>query len=140
MKKTALAVLAFALPFVTFAQTATNNNTSTLTGLFTWIINFINTILVPLIFALAFLLFLFGVFKYFFSAGSNAEKNRTEGKQFIMYAIIGFFVMITIWGLVNIVVRTIPGLENQSRPCLPTFGAANCETGSGSTQPKVIGQ
>jgi len=90
-------------------------------GIVNWFITLINSSLVPLIFALAFLVFLFGVFKYFFSVGANAEENRQKGKQFIFWAVIAFAVMISVWGLVSILVRTVPGLQDQTRPCLPTF-------------------
>ena len=106
---------------------------STLTGLFTWFITLINTVLVPLIFALAFLLFLFGVFKYFFSSGAKAEENRKQGKQFIFWGVIAFAVMVSLWGIVNVLANTIPGLNNQARPCLPTFGNPNCPSGTSNT-------
>lgn len=131
MKQTALAFLSFLLPVITFAQVGPPagsqpalNNSNTLNELFAAVISFINSIAVPLIFALAFVFFLYGVFKYFFGSGSNAEKNRTEGKQFIMYGVIGFFVMISLWGLVNIAVRTF-GFEDDTMPPLPTFGPSS---------------
>ena len=36
----------------------------------------------------------------------RSEEKREEGKQTIMYDIIGIFVMVSIWGLVNILNRT----------------------------------
>lgn len=95
------------------------------------IINLINGVLVPLVFALAFITFLFGVFKYFF-AGAADEKKRSEGRQFIMWAIIAFAVMISVWGLVRVLAGTF-SLDSASRPCLPTFTGKqlDCSTGNG---------
>lgn len=108
-----------------------NGPNSTIDGIFSWFITFLNEVLVPLIFALAFLLFLFGVFKYFFSSGAKAEDNRKEGRKFVMWGVIAFAIMISLWGIVNVLVRTF-NFDNQARPCLPTFGNPNCENGSRS--------
>lgn len=114
-------------------------DSNTLTSLLSDFIGFINTILVPLVFALAFILFLFGVFKYFFASGAKADEGRQEGKKFITWGIIALAVMISVWGLVNILVRTF-GFEDESRPCLPTFsGDPNCPGQSSSNNPQIPG-
>lgn len=81
-----------------------------------------NTVLVPVIFALAFITFLWGVFQYFIVGATQPEK-RQEGVKFVMWSIIGFVVMISIWGIVNLVGNTLPTGPN-NRPNLPTFGSA----------------
>lgn len=81
------------------------------------ITNFINSTLVPLVFAIAFLVFLWGVFKYFILGGSD-EGKREEGRQLMLYAIIGFVLMISIWGIVNLLAGGL-GLEGQSLEDLP---------------------
>lgn len=95
-------------------------NPAVLVGLSGFVITIINAVIVPLIFAAAFLVFLWGVYTYFFLAAGNDEK-RKEGRTFIMYGIIGFFIMVSVWGLVNILVGTF-GFNRQTRPPLPTFG------------------
>ena len=90
----------YLLPVVAFAQ----NNPGNFFSLMIFgdnITTFINSTLVPLIFALAFLLFLWGVFKYFFWGGGD-ETKREEGRQLMLWAIIGFLLMVSIWGIVNI--------------------------------------
>lgn len=89
----------------------------------------INGILVPLIFAVAFLAFIWGVYTYLILGAGNEEK-RKEGKNFILYGLIGFFVMISVWGLVSILVNTF-GFGNSSRPPLPTFGGSNAAYNGG---------
>ncbi|KND49466.1 MAG: hypothetical protein AB203_00050 [Parcubacteria bacterium C7867-008] len=96
------------------------------------IIDFINGAFVPLIFALAFAFFLFGVFKFFFLKGTEA-KSREEGRKFMLGAIIALAVMISVWGLVNLLRYTF-NLDDR-QPNLPTFNAGNGgsrSNGSGS--------
>ena len=86
------------------------------------IIGIINSVLVPLVFSLAFLLFLWGVFQYFISGATNEEK-RDEGKKFVMWGIIGFVLMFSIWGIVNLIINSL-GFDTRTRPQLPLFGPA----------------
>lgn len=98
------------------------------------IITFINEIAIPFLFAIAMLMFLWGVFNYLLNP-QNAEK-RQEGVKFITWGIVGFFVMISVWGLVRVVVGTFD-FDNTSRPCVPTF-SGTCANRSGTrttTQP-----
>jgi|SRR3989344_1528061 len=82
-------------------------------------LDIINGILVPVIFALAFIVFLFGVArKYIFSNGDQTKV--AEGHKLILWGIIGFVVMLSVWGLVNIV-TSVFGLTGGSRPTPPTI-------------------
>lgn len=56
------------------------------------------------IFALAFLTFLWGVFKYIKKGGE--EKERKAGVNFMWYGIVSLAVMFSVWGLVNFVLST----------------------------------
>lgn len=58
--------------------------------------------LIRLLYVLAFALFLFGVFRYFFSSGANAEENRQKGRQAMLWGIICLFVLFSIWGIVRL--------------------------------------
>jgi len=60
------------------------------------------TPIVYLIVSLSVLLFVFGVFKFIRSEG----EDRTRGKEFMLWGIIGLFVMVSIWGLVAILQNT----------------------------------
>ncbi len=65
----------------------------------------INTVLVPLLFAVAFIVFLYGIAKaYIFSAGD--EEAIKNGHKIILWGLIAFAVMVSVWGLVNVVVNT----------------------------------
>jgi hypothetical protein len=88
----------------------------------------LNTVLVPVVFAFAFIAFLWGVFQYFILGATQPEK-RQEGTQFVMWSIIGLVVMISIWGIVNLVGNTLP-LGSYNRPDLPTFENSTGQTNS----------
>ncbi len=81
------------------------------------ILYIINGVLIPLIFAISFITFLWGIYKYFIAQGDSAE-GQEKGKQLILYGIIGFAVMVSLWGLVNIVASTF-GLTGQTAPQIP---------------------
>lgn len=81
------------------------------------LIDLINGVAIPLLFALSFLVFIWGVFQYFIAGGSNEEK-RQDGQKLILFGIIGFFVMVAVWGFVNILLNTF-NLQ-QTIPRIPT--------------------
>ena len=84
------------------------------------LINIINGTLVPLLFALAFIVFLYGVVKtYILSSGDSAGVET--GHKLILWGIIGFVVMISLWGIVNVVANTF-GLAGSFAPPPPTSG------------------
>lgn len=78
---------------------------SSLCGIASTILYIINSILVPIIFAFAFIVFLWGIYKaYIYSAGDPVEVEK--GHKLIFWGLIAFAVMISVWGLVNIVTNT----------------------------------
>lgn len=82
------------------------------------ILYLINAVLVPVLFAIAFIVFLYGVFKtYIWSRGDETEVEK--GHKLIFWGIIGFVVMISLWGLVNVVANTF-GLWGYVAPHTPT--------------------
>lgn len=68
-----------------------------------WVINFI---LLPVLVAVAFITFLWGVYKYFI-LGADSDTERATGRQFVLWGIIGFVIIFTIWSLVNLVSVTL---------------------------------
>lgn len=83
------------------------------------IIGFINSFLIPFIWAIAFIVFIWGVFTYFIAGGAS-EEQRDKGKQLVMWGIIGFVVMSCVWGLVNLFTNTLD-FGGQNAPAIPTF-------------------
>lgn len=103
-KKIGVAAAAFLLPAVAFAQYSVTNSSS----LFNAILSILNAI-IPIIIALAVVYILWGLVQSFIMAG---EEDRKKGHSKILYGIVALFIMLSIWGLVNILVNTT-GLNNQ---------------------------
>lgn len=83
---------------MTFAQFVGNGNTG--------LIGAINTAVVPVIFTLVFLVFIWGVMNYFFFHGGE-EKRREEGRSFMLWGIIGIVILFAVWGIVGILLSTL---------------------------------
>jgi len=69
-------------------------------NLFDYISCIINLSVIPLVFSLAFLLFVYGVVQYVLNDADGAK--REKGKQFMVWGIIALTVMISTWGLVRL--------------------------------------
>lgn len=118
-----IAVLGSALlPALVLAQ----GKITTFEGLVNKVINIIQYV-IPLIFSIALVAFLWGIFQYFFS---GAEKKE-EARDFLLYGIIGLFVMISVWGLVKILTSTFP--LDTAQPKLPTLGTGGSSSGVGGS-------
>lgn len=61
--------------------------------------------IIPLLFAVALLMFIWGVLKYVI-AGDGSD-DREEGRWFMIWGIVGLFVMVSVWGLVGLVSNTL---------------------------------
>lgn len=89
----------------------------TICGVGGTILYIINSILVPVLFGLAFIVFLWGIAKaYIFSGGDPAKVS--EGHKLVLWGVVAFAVMLSLWGLVNIVTSTF-GLAGYTAPPLP---------------------
>ncbi len=60
--------------------------------------------LVPLIIGLALLFFLWGMLVYLWNG--DDEDKREESKSFMLWGVIGLFVMVSVWGLVSLVANS----------------------------------
>lgn len=67
---------------------------------------FIGSVLVPLLLTVAFFAFGYGIFLTFIAGGADDEK-RKEGKQLALYAVIGFVLIISVFGVVNLLAGAI---------------------------------
>lgn len=82
------------------------------------IIAILNVYVVNIVISIAFIVFFWGVYKYFVQ-GAADEKERQKGRQLVLYGILGFVIMVSVWGLVNLVMGTF-GLQNETRPSIPS--------------------
>jgi hypothetical protein len=72
--------------------------------LFDYITCMISNSVVPLIFALAVVIFIWGVVQYVIN--TDDEAKRAKGKQFMLWGIIALAVMVSVWGLVDVLGNT----------------------------------
>jgi len=75
-----------------------------------FIVEIVNNAII-LIIALAVAYFLWGVAKYILH--SDDAKAREEGKNMMIYGVIALFVMVSMWGLVNLLDTTFFGLDSE---------------------------
>src|SRR3989344_4823565 len=61
--------------------------------------------LIGFLFALAIAFFLYGVFSFIMNQ-SNEEK-KTSGKQHMIWGILGIAIMLSVWGIMNIILSTL---------------------------------
>ena len=106
---------AFAIPLVSLAAV------SNLSDAGSFIINIINNVLVPVLFAVAFIVFLWGAFQTFI-LGQGSDESKEAGKSLMLWGLIGFFVMVSIWGLVNILTGSVTFGNNATPTTVPTSG------------------
>ncbi|PIP73158.1 MAG: hypothetical protein COW88_02815 [Candidatus Lloydbacteria bacterium CG22_combo_CG10-13_8_21_14_all_47_15] len=103
--------LAFLIPAISFAAPS---NFAQLLGL---IRDSIIKPFIPVVIALGLLAFIWGVTKYMTANGD--PQKRSEGTKFIIWGLVGLFVMISVWGLVAILSVTFQ-LDTGSLP-FPTL-------------------
>ena len=105
-------------------------------NLFYIAMNFLSQAVILLI-ALAVVFFLYGILKYI-TAGDDEEK-RTKMKNTIIYGIIGLFVMVSFWGIVNILINTFE-LDTYPYVDVPYFEGSGYGGGSGSDNSNDSGE
>jgi len=134
MKKLPLQIVilmgVFVLPLVTFAASGPQEGLGIFGQIVTVLISFINGFLVPFVFALGFIVFIWGMFQYFIYGGAN-EESRDKGKQLIIYSVIAFVLMLSLWGLVNVIASGLgfSGDSATSLPRVPSPGAGTVDEG-----------
>lgn len=99
----AIGLTATLIPSLAFA--ATNK---TLRDIIAQLTDYLNEILF-LLMGVAIVMFTFYVIKYFI----RPDAERKEAGAYVMYAVIGFFVILSFWGIVNILQNTF-GLQNEA--------------------------
>lgn len=100
--------LAFLFPLLTYAQGGTFGGRFTSIGsLLNYLATNIFASLLVLGFMVAFLVFFWGVVVFIANAGN--ETKIKEGKKFLLWGIITLFVMMSIWGILNLLMNTFFG-------------------------------
>lgn len=84
------------MPFIAMAATNIENILLTVQRIIGYVI--------PILIAVALIMFINGVIKYI-TAGAD-ETKRAEARNTMLYGIIGLFVIVAVWGLVDVIART----------------------------------
>lgn len=61
--------------------------------------------IIMLLFAVAVLVFLYGVFSYV--GKSDSEDGRAEGSRHILWGVFGMFIMISVFGIMQLIMNSI---------------------------------
>lgn len=114
IKRISTTAMVWALPLLTFAQSGAPARSSVvfdrskgLVGIIQFVGGILNLIL-PLIVGAAVVYFMYNVFKY---AVASEEDDKTKAKTQMIWGVIGIFVIVSVWGLVNILGSTF-NLDN----------------------------
>ena len=100
-------------PILAFAQVG--RQPRTLVDLINQFVEILSA-LIPFLFGIALIGFLWGVAQFILQ--SDNEEKRREGRQIMMWGIIGLFVMVAVWGLVALIGGTF-GIRFLERPSAP---------------------
>jgi hypothetical protein len=96
------------VPILTQAQGATVRcslaTNPKIQDVFNYMSCILNLSVVPLIFSLALVYFIYGVMQYVLNDAD--ESKKAKGKQFMVWGIVALTVMVTVWGLVNLLGNT----------------------------------
>ena len=108
----------FLFPLISYAQ-----EPGAIDQIVTTVGNTFNSFIIPALFVLATLIFIWGVIKYI--AKSDDEKARAQAKQLMLWGIVGLVVITAVWSVVTIIItyfgaggETIPGTGGTLNPPL----------------------
>jgi len=99
----------FLIPCLTLAQS--NDDSPSLQNLIIGIGGFINDVLIPFTLGIAFLIFVVNAIRFFVIGGNNTE-GQENAKSLAIYGIGAFVLILSLWGLVNILSSGI-GLNDE---------------------------
>ena len=85
---------------------------------FTQTVGKILGLLIPMAFALAVLYFFYGLAKYILHSGD--EENKVKGKEIMINGILALFIMVSIYGIINLLGNFI-GIGSNSAGVAPTI-------------------
>ena len=80
-------------------------------------------VVIPILFLAATIVFLAGVIMYI-TAGGEEDKHE-KGRKYIIWGLIGLFVMVAVWGIVKIIISLVFGTTFvPTAPQLPSIPGA----------------
>jgi hypothetical protein len=126
IKTLSVGLVAFALPLVAMAQPNPSNSgyrsnspdlepVSDFLGALGGIVN----TLIPLLIAVALVVFFWGLVRYIWNSSSEGAKS---GRDLMIWGLIALFVMVSVWGIISLAQGAfgISGYEKVPLPCVDT--------------------
>jgi len=125
LAKLGATLVSIALPIATFAQQPTgiaaadcaNGGGLGITHVICVVYGLIK-IIIPVLILGAVAYFIWGIVQFI---GTNDAEERTAARGTMIHGIIGFAVILGLWGLVNILLRTLSVSNDVGPGTLPTF-------------------
>lgn len=102
----------------TLTDICTASSMKSIEGIINWGTCLLSRSVVPLLFALAVVAFIWGVIQFYLNPEN--EEKRKKGKSFIVGGLIALFVMVAMWGIIGIFTGTFD-LNNTMPNTLPQF-------------------
>lgn len=110
IKKTIILLTILFASKITFAAStcitavSSGDQITSFCGLASLILGMLNSAVIPILVTIAIVFFIWGVIQYVINPNSSEE--REKGQQYMIWGIVGLFVILSIWGLVAILTGT----------------------------------
>lgn len=124
-----VAIVASMAPAIALAQTSVVTDVNSLSAKLLGILNVVSYFLV----AIGVLWIVWNIVRYVI--GGNPEEKSAHGKN-IIWGIVGLFVIVSIWGLVNILTNTFR--TTATTQAIPNFGQNSQSGGIPANQIPVV--
>lgn len=80
---------------------------------------FIQGTIIPILIAVAFVVFVWGAIRYFLIADDkDGENTREAGRRLMFWGIIAFVIIVSVWGIVALISKGL-GFNNQNLNSVP---------------------
>lgn len=112
MKKALILGSLLALPAFVGAQTLGNLDT------FVTNIGDLVSTLLPIVVAIALLVFFWGLVKFIFAQGN--EEAKADAKKIMLWGLVALFVMVSVWGLVEFIGNALGIDQGEGLDAVPT--------------------
>jgi hypothetical protein len=113
-----LSLAAAALPYVTFGvQDVTGNMPSDFKGVIGYALSILN-LLLPILFALSFIIFFWGLSKFILSS-SGSPADIQKGKNYMMWGILALFILVSARTLISLASNDLEFGPAKTVPSLP---------------------
>lgn len=85
-----------------------------------------------IIMALAIVMFVWNIYQYFI-AKADSPGEKKEAGQYLLWSLVGFFVILSVWGLVNILLNTFKLDNDNPSGFFPKFNSPSSPDYGGQT-------